>query len=213
MYSSNFLPTQLTCAEFNRSGEDGNKQDGFSERDGEESNPGTMNSNMETHALPSAYQKKKDAKKAREAKRKAKKIAVASQSGNTLTEDGLHQEGQEGANAGSHGNSNTLPDLMPEDSLEPRCLPTQDNQPTREDKTNIKAQPATFTLEAMNGLNSASPPKASKPAKHSDWTRFEHDLAIDRLTHPCLPTGCPRDTTCAFEAAGILDCPFHEPCE
>jgi hypothetical protein len=60
---------------------------------------------------------------------------------------------------------------------------------------------------------SSPAPRVTQNDKHSNWMKFKREFIVDHLTAPCLQmsSGCSHGTSCAFEANGVPDCPFHEP--
>jgi len=58
-----------------------------------------------------------------------------------------------------------------------------------------------------------APPRITRCDKQMNWTKFKRQFIVDQMTDPCLQSssGCSHGTSCAYEANGMLDCPFHEP--
>lgn len=73
-------------------------------------------------------------------------------------------------------------------------------------------------LEPSVGLANIAPPEplaVTNSSKHMHWLKFKRQFIVDQLTDPCLTLwpGCSHGTSCAFEAHGVVDCPFHQPRE
>jgi hypothetical protein len=73
-------------------------------------------------------------------------------------------------------------------------------------------------LEPAVGLANIAPPEPlaiTNSSKHLHWLKFKRQFIVDQLTDPCLTLwpGCSHGTSCAFEAHGVVDCPFHQPRE
>lgn len=177
-----------------------------------------------TNSEPIISQKKK-AKKEREYKRKAKKLArpegelivhttdmvthvAACDKGDKAGQEDLVTSTQ---SAVEDGKATAHPSI-----LTAQCL--------AETKKNLDVQSVPDpNLKAVKEAEVVSPaaPFVTSHRKHLHWHRFTRNLLVDQLTLPFMtmwhtpPNGIPENdaTPCAFERSGEPDCPFHGFCK
>jgi hypothetical protein len=171
-----------------------------------------------TNDQPAISQKKK-AKKAREAKRKAKKQSVVEE---TVGSSNPQNEATEYAGKEI--------DVLPQGAFTP--LEAKNNSKVRDDDNELPScrinangkdviaevvveavAPVPGSAQEVPPLPLPEPMPITKHGKHMHWTRFVRKFLVDQLTNP-LPascSGCSHSTPCPFENSGIPDCPFHEP--
>ena len=79
--------------------------------------------------------------------------------------------------------------------------------------TAITVETKSEPVVAVTEPSSLAPLPITQKDKHMNWTKFKRQFVVDQLTDPCLQaySGCSHGTSCAYEASGALDCPFHEP--
>lgn len=157
---------------------------------------------------PIVSQKKTASKKAREARRKAKKLTAQDQLANAAAD----QEPSPAEDCPDERSSNTT--IYTSDRLSgedvPPLQPTEVDGQSQTDKMDLSVpRIAEHSVE----LSSTLPLQSTKHAKHIHWLKFARYFVVDQLTNPILPSwrGCSHVTACAFEGNDVPDCPFHEP--
>ncbi|KAI2475596.1 hypothetical protein Ptr902_12937 [Pyrenophora tritici-repentis] len=179
-----------------------------------------VESNEVAQDQPAISQKKK-AKKAREAKRKAKKLALME---DTLDDASSLAETVEATDDTDAVLTAATTPLEDEHKLEDLTCAKQVSQHIFQQLHSIKndreveqvakevAQAPELSEKTVLVTKPASPPITTY-GKHKDWLRFLHHLDVDRLSSPIPPScsGCSHAISCAFEDNEIPDCPFHEP--
>ncbi|KAF1944313.1 hypothetical protein EJ02DRAFT_398438 [Clathrospora elynae] len=174
-----------------------------------------------TNGHPAVSQKKK-AKKAREAKRKAKKFSSEEEDEHTpaVQHDAADKPINEIDTASMNSPTTPVADAVYEDDINsldiPEALPLHWGEVDDDFDINAVAD-ADVLISKPYEKPSPTPPTAlvpvTKSGKHMHWLRFTRNFIVDQLTDPCLATwvGCAHGTSCAFEHNNVPDCPFHEP--
>lgn len=167
-----------------------------------------------------AISQRMKAKKAREAKRKAKKqsISEAAMSLPDLRTEATKDVDEVGdvlAQAAF-----TLPETMPYTKDRDSCqdvLSYTTIASGHDAFAKVVSQPASTDTVFAKEVSPVPLPEPilpiTKHGKHMHWIRFVRKFVGDQLTNPFPPSwnGCPHSTSCSFENNDILDCPFHEP--
>lgn len=155
------------------------------------------------HSHPVVSQKKK-AKKAREAKRKARKLTPQDELVHLLLEqDEVAINVDANSDTTSSSSSPTADWHLAEDTNEDigtdSCL-------------NEIASPVSLDSSPREEPSPISVP-ITRHGKHVHWSRFTRNFIVDQLTTPFLSSlgTCYHGTSCAFEDNDVLDCPFHQP--
>jgi hypothetical protein len=149
---------------------------------------------------------RKQAKKARETKRKAKKATAPVVSGSDATQEGeAHEEVNEKVkvlqsvpprSVFHNGGDNDGQKISSLDSLQGEGEVKFPSEAAYSEST-----PSETTVQV------------TKHGKHVHWTRYTRNLLVDQPTGPDFPplSGCAPGTSCVFESNDVVDCPFHEP--
>jgi hypothetical protein len=162
-----------------------------------------------------AVSQKKISKKAREAKRKAKKLGLPTEPEDEAAQEDAPEDLGEEIDIGFRGTSTPLgaavKDLEHNDEL---SSPREDSNADSEAPEAVKSVVVVPDFPKKTSLVPSPPPMpVTKSGKHMHWNRFKRNFVVDQLTDPCLPSwsGCSHRTSCAFETNDVPDCPFHEP--
>ncbi|KAF2845456.1 hypothetical protein T440DRAFT_460233 [Plenodomus tracheiphilus IPT5] len=170
-----------------------------------------------THPVVS---QKKKAKKEREAKRKAKKLAIQEEplddspgfDGTSVSPLPLGLDIKENPCIESSMEPDSMNKRHKHTEAAAACT-TQDNADV--DKTEMADLEPT-SLEPDEDVSSTAMPTTDH-GKHLHWHRFTRNLIVDQLTPPSMihwhtpPNGSPENAApCAFERHDKPDCPFHD---
>jgi hypothetical protein len=70
-----------------------------------------------------------------------------------------------------------------------------------------------FEATGSDSTPSEIPLQVTKHGKHVHWTRYTRKFLVDQLTGPDFSSlsGCSPGTSCVFESNDVVDCPFHAP--
>lgn len=159
-------------------------------------------STEEAHPVVS---QKKTKKVQREAKRKAKKFSIHSETTDPTAMEGAGKETEQ---------KHYAPTI---------CTPVTassadvDGEPVYHDSVSfmtesIRGVEVNVDIVASAQITESSIPRTSH-GRHDQWLRFSRVFKVDQLTIPSLwpSEKCAHSSTCNFDNLGILDCPFHEP--
>jgi hypothetical protein len=172
----------------------------------------------EVDGHPAISQRKK-AKKAREAKRKAKNQSISEAAIDTSRprSEAAEDVGKEvdvstqGASMPSENN----PNIQGRDNGKHVPSHTTNTIVSDEAANGVVESVATNTgfAEEVASVPLPRPIAVTKHGKHMHWVRFVRTFLVDQLTNPFPSScsGCSHSTSCLFESNDILDCPFHEP--
>ncbi|RII21974.1 hypothetical protein CUC08_Gglean001148 [Alternaria sp. MG1] len=157
-----------------------------------------------------AVSQKKKAKKAREAKRKAKKHSTSNE---IITEDvgdepDISMQGPSTPQK-TKVDTNVL-DI--DETLQSFSMDTK----TEGKFADLVVEPIAMIHDSSDGISPVPPPESmpiTKHGKHMHWIRFVRNFVVDQLTNPYSPSwsGCSHSSSCSFENNNVPDCPFHEP--
>ncbi|KAE8828606.1 hypothetical protein P3342_010237 [Pyrenophora teres f. teres] len=172
--------------------------------------------NESTKDQPVISQKKK-AKKSREAKRKAKKLAVVEDTPDYVSSQAEPAEVADDTDAVSTAVTtpveyeNKLREIACVEQIFQQLDGIKNNREI-EQLANATAQDPELSEKTASASKPPSPPVTTY-GKHRDWLRFLRKLDVDQLSSPIPPScsGCSHATSCVFENNEIPDCPFHEP--
>jgi len=167
-----------------------------------------------------AISQRKKAKKAREAKRKAKKQSIPEAAislpdlRNEATED-VYDVGDVLAQSASMLPETILYNKDRDSSQD--VLAYTESANDHDASIEVVSEPISTDTTFAQGVSPVPLPEPvlpiTKHGKHMHWIRFARRFISDQLTNPFPPSwdGCSHSTSCSFENNDFLDCPFHEP--
>lgn len=163
------------------------------------------------HYRPSISQKKK-AKKNREAKRKAKKLATPEDTTDLASLQAEAEEANNDADAVS-----TAVSIPVEAQMDPGDIIYDEHIASHIDneigQAGLVAAQVTEPPEKTILMPTTATIPTTKHQKHMHWLRFVRYFVVDQFNSPIPPScsGCSHTTSCMFENSEIPDCPYHEP--